>query len=197
MRTLRAAERTAQPWKNGGGLTYEVIVHPPGSSLAQFDWRVSLAHVRAAGPFSFFPGIERRLAVLEGELRLSFGTRAGERAEEVRVLAPPSSPLAFPGEARVFAEPRGAVTDLNVMVRRGRFAACLERYRLGQPLRLGVTDATRVLIALGDLTAHGGAGDTELAPLDALLIDGTERCDLSGRGDGAALYVAEISPAGG
>lgn len=61
-RILRAAERPALPWKNGGGVTREVVAHPPGSDLGHFDWRVSIAEIHNAGPFSRFPGIERRNA---------------------------------------------------------------------------------------------------------------------------------------
>jgi environmental stress-induced protein Ves len=195
MRILRAIERSARPWKNGGGLTYEVIAHPPGSGLTQFDWRVSLAQVREAGWFSLFPGIERRMAVLEGELSLSVSGR--ETETEVAVLSPLSPPLVFAGETPVFAEPRGAVTDLNVMVRRGLFEGGLERHHLGAPLHLAASHATRVLIALADLTAHGAAGDLALSRLDALAIDPGEPCELSGRGAAAALFVAQIRRSAG
>ncbi len=70
LRVLRASERQALPWKNGGGVTREVIAHPPGSDLTHFEWRVSIAEIHGAGPFSRFPGIERRMAVLEGCLSL-------------------------------------------------------------------------------------------------------------------------------
>ena len=68
---LRARERVAVPWKNGGGVTRTVAVHPPGSDLKTFDWRVSIAEVRSSGPFSVFSGVERHMAVLSGRLSLS------------------------------------------------------------------------------------------------------------------------------
>ncbi len=191
MQILRAAERTARPWKNGGGLTYEVIAHPPGSGLSQFDWRVSIARVHAAGPFSLFPGIERRMAVLEGELALSVGEGA------VMSLSAQSPPMTFPGEAPVFAEPRGPVTDLNVMVRRGVFECGLERRLLAAPVHLEPRAAVRVLLALRDITADNPAGHAELGPLDALLIDGGLPCTLVSRSEAAAVYVAEIFRAPG
>jgi environmental stress-induced protein Ves len=188
MRVLRAAERIAQPWKNGGGMTCEVIAHPPGGGPGEFDWRVSIAQVRAAGPFSHFPGIERRMAVLEGELVL----RMEEGARVLR-LSPGSAPIGFAGEAAVSAEPRGPVTDLNIMVRRGRFACALERHVLAGAMRLAPRNATRVVIALADLTVRSAAEHAELTPLDALLIEEALPCELSGR-RGSALYVAEIFP---
>src|SRR5207253_9624596 len=116
LRILRAAERPPTPWKNGGGLTREVIVHPSGSDLTRFDWRVSLAEIRAPGPFSSFPGIDRRMAVLEGRLSLSIGKGGG-------MIATPGTPaLTFPGEAAAVADPCGGpVPGGAVRTRRGRF----------------------------------------------------------------------------
>ncbi|MBM7325185.1 HutD family protein, partial [Agrobacterium sp. S2] len=47
------------PWKNGGGVTTEIIVHPAKASMADFDWRISMANVAQDGPFSIFPGVDR------------------------------------------------------------------------------------------------------------------------------------------
>ena len=41
-----------QPWKNGGGQTRELFVWPPGGP---WSLRISVADIRAAGPFSPFP----------------------------------------------------------------------------------------------------------------------------------------------
>ena len=65
-RLLRNADHRRMPWKNGGGETVEVIVHPEGASLSDFGWRVSMATVASDGPFSVFPGIDRTIVVVEG-----------------------------------------------------------------------------------------------------------------------------------
>jgi environmental stress-induced protein Ves len=46
MRVLRAADRIAMPWKNGGGVTREVSAYPPGADMDSFEWRISLARDR-------------------------------------------------------------------------------------------------------------------------------------------------------
>ncbi len=53
----------AQPWKNGGGQTRELLAWPTPA-----DWilRVSIADIEADGPFSSFPGIDRWFGVLSG-----------------------------------------------------------------------------------------------------------------------------------
>jgi environmental stress-induced protein Ves len=175
---LRAADRRAVAWKNGGGVTSEVAVEPSGSDLAGFDWRVSIARVESAGPFSVFPGIERRLAVLEGELEL---TIAGA---DLQILTRDSQPLTFSGETAVYARPRGApVTDLNVMTRVGRCSAHFERRR-AHPGTL-CTEAPALLVALSRLAVLADGQRAELARLDALRVS-----------PGAALSIATLEPQG-
>jgi uncharacterized protein len=102
---------TPQPWRNGGGVTHELLAWPPGSGT---DWllRVSVATIESDGPFSAFPGMQRCFAVLEGA-GVVLGFADGERK-----LTPESPPLAFDGAAA----PRcrlidGSTRDLNLMGR--------------------------------------------------------------------------------
>ncbi len=111
------------PWKNGGGVTTEIAVFPEAAGLDDFEWRLSMATVASDGPFSLFAGVDRTLAVLEGEgIVLSVEGQAEER------ITPASPPLAFaadrPTSARLIA---GPITDLNAMTRRGRWTHRMER----------------------------------------------------------------------
>ena len=181
---LPAAARAAQPWKNGGGLTREVAVHPPGSDLDSFSWRVSVAEVSAGGPFSQFAGVDRRMAVLAGILEFALPGQAPLR------LAPTSEPVAFAGDAVAAAAPcGGTVTDLNVMTRRGRFDSRLGR-RQG-PLQLALTADTLLILALTPLAVRCPDAHCELAPLDALRFDGAVRCQVTGPA-GASFYLVEL-----
>lgn len=56
MRILSPSEFRSQPWKNGGGVTHEILRWP---DLDSYDVRISIADDRAAGPFSLFPGYQR------------------------------------------------------------------------------------------------------------------------------------------
>ena len=67
MRIIRAADCRRMPWKNGRGETVEIAISPDGAGIDDFDWRLSMARVETDGPFSLFAGIDRTLAVLEGE----------------------------------------------------------------------------------------------------------------------------------
>mgnify|MGYP000624994528 FL=1 len=47
MRIVRRAELTGQPWRNGGGVTWQIAASPEGADVAAFDWRLSMAEVAA------------------------------------------------------------------------------------------------------------------------------------------------------
>lgn len=103
-----------QPWRNGGGVTRELLAWPDGA-----DWRLrlSLADIERDGPFSAFPGVQRHFAVIAGAgVALDFG--AGEQR-----LCVGDPPLAFDGTlapgCRLLA---GPTRDLNLMLRELRGA---------------------------------------------------------------------------
>jgi len=187
VQVLRAAERAAVAWKNGGGITRQVAVSPPESAIADFDWRVSIAEIAAAGPFSLFPGIDRSMAVLDGRLRLSIDGRPP------LALSRESAAVSFPGEVPVFAQPLGsAVTDLNVMTRRGRCSATLKRRAADAPTVLAGGAGTRLVVARSALTVHNGALAIALESLDAIVAEGDAlRIEASGAA-GAAFDLIEI-----
>lgn len=115
MRRVRRDDMRAAPWKNGGGVTYELAAFPEGAGFEDFVWRMSMAQVAADGPFSAFPGVDRTLTLIEGEgIALDFSGAAV-------ALAPGAAPFAFPGEAPVTGRlAQGAILDFNVMTRRAR-----------------------------------------------------------------------------
>ena len=61
----RAIDLLGNPWKNGTGVTREVVNHLPGAALDACAWRISLADVAQAGPFSQFEGVDQALVLLE------------------------------------------------------------------------------------------------------------------------------------
>jgi environmental stress-induced protein Ves len=117
----------ATPWKNGGGLTREIVCQPPGTALLDFDWRVSIAQIASDGPFSAFPGIDRVITLLDGA-----GVQLESGGVEHR-LDTPLRPFAFAGdwplECHLLA---GPCDDLNVMTRRGVCRADVQVLRQGE-----------------------------------------------------------------
>ncbi|HEY8948387.1 MAG TPA: HutD family protein [Rhizomicrobium sp.] len=185
MRILRASDRIAVPWKNGGGTTSEVAVYPDGASFDDFGWRISIAQIAKGGPFSTFPGIDRKLAMLDGRVTL---TIAGQ---DVVALSPASPPAIFPGDAPTSAElVEGPATDLNVMTRRGAFTARMERCRLsGCDLAASRDAAARFCFPRASTSVSHHDDTIRLAPDDALLFDTEDTERLSFSGDVDALWI--------
>ena len=106
-------ERVAPtPWRNGGGLTRELIVFPVRE---QWHWRISVAEVTQDGPFSRYEGVERWFAVLSGgRVHLAVDGAGGE-------LHTASAPFAFDGGADTMCRLLdGPTRDINLMVKQGR-----------------------------------------------------------------------------
>jgi environmental stress-induced protein Ves len=123
MRVLRAESHRRMPWKNGGGVTTEIAVFPEGAGLDDFAWRLSMASVTSDGPFSLFGGVDRTLAVLQGE-GIVLSVDGMPNVELTRA----SQPFAFPADVSASARlVGGPIIDFNVMTRRGRFAHRVER----------------------------------------------------------------------
>jgi len=167
-------------------VTRTVAVHPPGSDLENFDWRVSIAEVRGSGPFSVFSGVERHMAVLSGRLSLSIDGRAP------LILTADSAPLSFAGEVPAHgAALAGAVTDLNVMTRRGRCSAQL-RHWTDAAAPLSPHAGPTLILALGPLTVHSVTGELQLDELDAAwLAQGTRDVAVSAL-SAAGCYLAQF-----
>jgi environmental stress-induced protein Ves len=170
MRIIRFADQHPMPWKNGGGITYQVAVSPADAPLDGFAWRVSMAQVESDGPFSRFEGIDRSLAVMQGHgLRLRVDGSAVE-------LGPQSPPLAFPGDIPVSATLiDGPILDLNAMTRRDGWRHRMTRERLAGPYAVvAAADTTLIIVRTGSVKT----GDERLAPRDALVLAAGERADL-------------------
>ena len=111
MRLVDASSAAPVPWKNGGGVTRELLRLPATGD----DWtlRISVADIDSDGPFSPFDGVSRWFAVLAGAgVRLAWPDRALD-------VCRGDAPLQFDGaDAPGCTLLNGATRDLNVMVRR-------------------------------------------------------------------------------
>lgn len=158
LQLIRCDEVAPQPWKNGGGLTRELLAWPAqaaDTALAPWTLRISVADITADGPFSAYPGIDRHFAVLQGGgVRLAL--HDGER--ELRVG---DAPLAFGGEAAPGCTLlAGATRDLNLMVRRDKGRAAMRRAHAGEVF--APRASLRALFALDALRLRAGDDALEL-----------------------------------
>ena len=144
VRIIRSADYPVRPWKNGGGTTRDIVVSPPGASLDDFHWRLSLARVDRDGPFSRFDHIDRTLVLLTGAMTLHEGDR---RLDLVR-----HEPVMFAGERSIEAKLAGGSTlDFNVMTRRGRVRHTVRRESFSKRTNIAASaNSTIVLFVLAD-----------------------------------------------
>ena len=147
MQRLAAPDYVHMPWKNGGGMTEQIAISPPGATLASgFVWRVSRAQVASDGPFSHFPGCDRILVICAGagvELH-----HTGARQDETVTLGP-LEPFLFAGEAPIVSHLRsGAIADFNVVFDRAFIAAECHVRRLTKSVTYPATPHTSLLHCL-------------------------------------------------
>lgn len=123
IRYLPAAQRAPRRWKNGGGITYDVVNYPETADLDRFLWRVSIAEVASDGPFSIFSGIDRTMAILDGQ-----GLALEVEGLEPFELRAADEPRAFPADRKTDARLlSGPILDLNAMSRRAQFSNSMHR----------------------------------------------------------------------
>ena len=181
-RVWRRADLRASPWRNGGGITYEIAVGPDTGTVQDFDWRVSVAQIDAPGPFSTFAGVDRILALIDGPaLHL---TVDGAR-HDLALL----DLLAFAGESETVCDiPQGRTRDLNVMTRRGSMDATLEFVRV-QSGREYTVEAAAVLLVVSGRVDVQSPTEVRLAPMDGLEFVTAQDVLVSGEGVLAAVRV--------
>ncbi len=181
MRIVRRGEFRRMRWKNGKGVTEEIASFPEGAGLDGLEWRLSIAHVDADGPFSVFPGIDRTIALLDGA-GLTLDTPEGEIA-----LAAGGEPFAFPGEWEISSRnAAGATVDLNVMTRRGRWQHEMRRVAAGADLP--VAAGGWVVFNAPATLLHAGQ-EIPLERYDAVRCEGEGRLTLAGDRPVEALVV--------
>lgn len=134
---LRAAAYPRMPWKNGAGTTLEIL--RDGDGQAAFGWRVSIADVTQAGPFSAFDGYQRIITVLEGQgMQLVVD---GQSSRPLRTL----DAFAFSGDSQVQCSLLGgAIRDFNLIYAPDRYQARLQWMAAGQSTVF--TSASTVLV---------------------------------------------------
>ena len=204
MEIIRYAELKAHPWRNGGGVTREVASRPkpgaePGATDAgtpqdgAWDWRVSIAEVSKAGAFSVFPGMDRVLTVIEGELLLLSVDGAEHPLEKYR-------PFRFSGDAdSAGALPTGDIRDLNVFTRTGSFKGYTSIIELSKKRAHPVFEGQFGILLQGQATvspgdAEPGTAEPEtLNRFDAVVGSDTASPEILGRGFLAVVSIDRVS----
>lgn len=178
MQIVRLADTPTTPWKNGGGLTRELLRWPNDS---HWQLRISVAGILRSGPFSAYPGVMRWFAVLQGAgVRLHFADRDCH-------LTPASAALHFDGAlAPECTLLEGPTLDLNLMLRPADNAAVMTRALPGQPW--ATRAPLRAVYTLHACTLHRD-GQTPLPLPAASLAYDTAAGGEAWHLEGAALHA--------
>jgi environmental stress-induced protein Ves len=182
---VRFAELTPVPWRNGGGLTREVV-SVLGSGPQGFDWRISIADINEPGPFSSLPGVARIITVIEGE-GMDLVIDGVEHALGLY------EPLSFDGASRASCSRLGGpVRDLNVMTRSDRLSGTVAIRDLSKTRPIAV-DSSQVLVLLtGSAVVVGADGSrAELRHLDAVCPVGEHVRLIEGSGRAAVVRIED------
>ena len=182
---VRFADLTPVPWRNGGGVTREVVSER-GSGPQGLDWRISIAEVSEAGPFSTFPGVGRVITVVEGEgMDLVI-----DGVEHVLGL---HEPLSFDGASRTeCTRLRGPVRDLNVMTRNDRLSATVAVRDLSATRPIAIDGRQALVLLTGSAVVVGADGSRAvLSPLDAVCPSAEHVRLVEGSGRAAVIRIEE------
>lgn len=111
---VRVEDIAPVPWKNGGGVTRELLAWP---DPRHWILRISVAQIRESGPFSLFPGVDRWIAVLSGgSVRLETEGLATVELNPSRTQLQP-----FSGDLLTHCEAGTTEScDFNVMLQRAQ-----------------------------------------------------------------------------
>lgn len=190
MRVLSEADYAQVPWKNGAGTTTDLLMLPPGATHDSFDIRISRSPIMTEGPFSSFPGIDRRITLVQGErLDLTFD----DRMETLR----PFAPLTFDSVLTPHSGlPFGAVQVINVMTRRGVWTSMVEALAGPWQARLAAGPGELVLIyaAKEGVRAREAGRTVPVAAGETLLLEHGAAADIALDAQGRAL-LARLTPA--
>jgi environmental stress-induced protein Ves len=190
LRIQRFDEHLKMPWKNGLGITREVISRPASDGSGGFDWRISLATVGASGPFSVFAGIDRTIAVLQGDgMQLTVdGRREPPQLEG-------SPPFTFSGDAEVQADCLGGETlDLNVMSRRGIFVQRMTKITVSAAHTLSVSGDTVAIVFRGDAVVMIDSMRSDVGLGDVIICERMPfELAIEPLGADCGLYVIEVT----
>lgn len=148
-------------WRNGKGWTRAVASGGAPDAAGAPAWRISLAEIDQAAPFSRFEGVDRIATLAQG------GPVTLQAPDRSWALASPGDQAIFQGEWPLAnLQPEGRAHIWNVMVRRGAVAADV-RLHTDEPMALSAHAHALAWVVQGTFLVCDAAGQ----PLCTLDVD--------------------------
>jgi uncharacterized protein len=201
-RVIPSSNYVRERWRNGAGWTREIHRAAPangcmrGSVARDWDWRISIAELESAGPFSTFPGVERESVLLHGN-----GVRLLVDGAEECALLPPHGRCRYRGESAVQGQPvDGAAEVFNLMWYRDAVSARLWHRPLVGPMVVFVEPGSVWVVHLmsGSARISREACLPSLAGGDTALLTAEverRRYMLEGGGEVLLAHIEAVDPA--
>jgi environmental stress-induced protein Ves len=193
MLVLRNSSYRTVPWKNGGGTTQEILREPPEPT--PFAWRLSLASIDAAGPFSAFEGYQRTLVLVSGAgVELDFGQHGRSRLTAVGQMI--SFDGGTPASCTLIG---GRSTDLNLIVSKEHMRSMSESLQLTRAQIVQTTRWPETLVCCisGAIRLINSAGRAEdLGTVDVARLspqDGATTCSPLST-EPVRIFIAGLGP---
>ncbi len=171
-----------KPWKNGKGITHDILLLPEGSEHSGFDLRFALSPIDEKGAFSSFPGADRVITVIEGTLlELDFGDRM-ERLNQYQslrfdtALAPMGDPVG------------GPIRVVNVMARRGAWDIVSCEVTTEPAQECGEGELLFLFVLSEGWQVETAAGPEALEPHSSVIVRGKNRINM-GRDDQEGVVI--------
>ncbi|WP_374990942.1 HutD family protein [Hyphomicrobium sp. LHD-15] len=180
-------------WPNAAGISWTIANAPAGSAPPHCQWQFSTALIERSVPFSFLPGIDRVLTLLEGP-----GFHLSVAGQKDLLIERPFVPTSFPGDAATDCTVKsGPSRVLNLLFSRVALRADVSVIGDRQKRSLSADGDVALLFALEGSASVGM--ETQTIELD----EGDAAC-LEGAGDwtvqvtrgaaGARVFAAILSP---
>lgn len=183
---IRSDEFRAGIWANGAGRSWTIAVSPAGAQLPNVLLQFATAQIERSVPFSFLPGIDRVLTLLDGPgFSLSFAD--GREIAVDRV----GDPVWFPGDVETECHVTGGSSRaLNLLYARTTYRAEVKMLDGSAKLTEGADVA--LLYALKHAATVAVGGDAvQLAEGDAAIVDHpASPIDCTVSGDNGRLFAA-------
>lgn len=179
IRKIAAADFKEGRWRNGMGVSWEIVGEASAGHASGFLWRFATALITADVPFSSYPGVDRVFTLIEGNgLTLSFADRMIE-------VGSCFAPCRFAGDqAATCRLANGPCRALNLFLARGHMTADVRILR-----DRGELAASHQTLAFA-LSGRSRIGEIELDTGDAAIADGSSAYDAHS----GILYAALLAP---
>jgi uncharacterized protein len=175
-----------KPWKNGGGMTEELLVFPDSG---EFLWRMSVASIDRSGPFSLFKGYSRILIPLEGSIQV---THQGWEPKDLPVM----QPYKFEGDWQTDCKLQSKrARDFNVIFKTGEVRAQVQVIVAGEKRSLPAGSGRVFVYSVTGNTVLRSPMQTlpEHTLVEVLMANDQSRTEIQqGQGSSIVVHIAPV-----